>query len=376
MVVELVGRPSNNQWNNFLCDAQPQGTLFQSTYWADFLQKTCGDRPLYFASYNKGGAINGVLLAIESCYAKHAIINSASRGNSIRAAILRTAAVPVFQTFFPSIFWENGPLVLSNQLVSDCRHIESIYRDLITSVIRKASRDNCYSIKFARPHFFADDVESFSSLGFENNRMGTLLVDLDKPEEELWKELRKDARTNVRRGVEQGVYISKVSKIRELEEFYYLTIQSSKRANTKLYPFSHFLSLWNTFSPLDKIAIFIARIKDKPVSGTLCLIHNRIMHLLTLGDSDFARSNRIRSSDVLLWNVIDWAREQNFKYFDLSGVELHKIDDGDKKAYGIYKFKAKWGGKLVEYHDYKLGLKKSPILNWLNPIFSDSTIHN
>ena len=105
-------------------------------------------------------------------------------------------------------------------------------------------------------------------------------------------------------------------------------------------------------------------------------MHNGIIHLLTLGDSDFARSNRIRSSDVLIWNIINWAREQNFKYFDLSGVELHKIDAGDKKAYGIYKFKAKWGGKLVEYHDYKLTLNEKQILTCLNPFFSDSTIHN
>lgn len=376
MVVELVDRPCDNQWNKLLCEAQPQGTLFQSTYWADFLQKTYGDCPLYFASYNKKGAINGVLLAIESCYAKHAIINSASDRNSIRTALLRTAAVPFFQIFLPSIFWENGPLVLSNQIGPERSNIESIYRGLLTSVVRKTSRDKCYAIKFARPHFFADNVKSFSSLGFENKRMGTLLVDLDKPEQDLWKELRKDARTNVRRGVGQGVYVSKVSKIRELEEFYYLNIQSSKRANTKLYPFSYFLSLWDSFSPLDKIAIFIARIKDKTASGALCLMHNGIIHLLTLGDSDFARSNRIRSSDVLIWNIINWAREQNFKYFDLSGVELHKIDAGDKKAYGIYKFKAKWGGKLVEYHDYKLTLNEKQILTCLNPFFSDSTIHN
>ena len=375
MVVELVDRPRDNQWNNLLCDAQPQATLFQSTYWADFLQKTCGDRPLYFASYNKKGTINGVLLAIESCYAKHAILNSSSERSFMRN-MLKTAAIPFFKTFLPSILWENGPIVLSNSIGPDCSHNSSTYKELISAVVRKASQDKCYAIKFARPHFFADNVESFSSLGFKQTRMGTILIDLDKTEEDVWTKIDKEARRTVRRGFEQGVHVSKASSIKELEEFYCLNVQSSQRANTKVYPYSRYLSLWNHFSPLDKIAVFIARIKDAPAAAALYLMHNEIMHIFALGDSDYVRENRIRASEVLMWNVLKWAREQGFKFFDHSGVELYKIDAGDKKACGIYRFKAKWGGKLVEYHDYDLRLRQKAVLNCLNPLFTDTTIHN
>ena len=72
-----------------------------------------------------------------------------------------------------------------------------------------------------------------------------------------------------------------------------------------------------------------------------------------MGDSNYQRSNNLYTNEFLIWQVIKEAHETGLKYFDLSGVELYKIDVGDKKAKGIYRYKSKFGGQLVEYHDYK-----------------------
>ena len=40
-----------------------------------------------------------------------------------------------------------------------------------------------------------------------------------------------------------------------------------------------------------------------------------------------------------------------FRYYDLSGVDPYAKDE---KARGILRFKEKWGGKMVLYHEYQL----------------------
>lgn len=54
MIVELE-KASVKRWNAALSEAEPKGTIFQSTFWAEFLNKTFGDRPIFLASFNKRG---------------------------------------------------------------------------------------------------------------------------------------------------------------------------------------------------------------------------------------------------------------------------------------------------------------------------------
>lgn len=375
MIVEL-DRVPRKTWNNALRQAGPQGTIFQSTYWADYLEKTLGDKPLWFAAFNKKGDIQGLLLAIESCYAKHTSLTSSNNFlSSLYSVLFRKVACPVLNKVLPCIFWENGPIILSEDDSLGSPLTNSLYQGLLSSVVAKAYRDNCYAIKFARPSFLDDPVDRYSLLGFENRKMGTMLIRLDEPEDVLWSRVDNQARRAVRRGNAQGIDVRKASKPEELQEFYDLTVQSSRRSNIKTYPFSFYISLWNHFSPLNKIAIFVARINDRPAATALLFMHNETAHVFTLADSDYARTNSIRANDVLIWHCLKWASGQGFRCLDFSGVQIHKIEAGDEKARGIFRFKAKWGGKLVEYHDYERVMAPRK-LGFVRQFMLDSTIHN
>ena len=72
MIVEF-DKVNEETWNEALSEAEPMGTIFQSTHWANYHKKTFGDRLIYIASLDKKGKIDGLLLAIESCYAKHSV---------------------------------------------------------------------------------------------------------------------------------------------------------------------------------------------------------------------------------------------------------------------------------------------------------------
>lgn len=372
MIITL-GRVSEKKWNTALAEAGTNGTIFQSTYWAEYLRKAFGDRPIYIASLDKKGEIRGLLLATESCYAKHSASTLLGKRGLVLSRMYRQIASPLFHKVCPFIFWENGPIVLPKSLEEES--CKAVYSEIIFQAIAYAQKRGCYGIRFARPAFFDDKFEIWSSLGFQQRRMGTMLIDLENPPEVLWKRIDYHARRNINK-MEKELVIVEVSGLKELAEFYRMHVHSARRTGTKHYPFSFFRSLWNSLSPSGKIVGFIACFKDRTVGGSISLAHNRVVHEYAHGDSDYARQNRIYPLDALKWHTMKWAHEHNFKYFDLSGVELHKIESGDEKAINIYRFKSKWGGQLVEYHDYTMKLWDRRIVRLLNRFMVDSIVHN
>jgi hypothetical protein len=369
----MLDKTSRKEWDSALCKAGANGTIFQSTYWADCLREIFGDRPIYFASFDKRGEIRGLLLAIESCYAAHPLATLSGKRGQLLGGTYKHVLSPLFHKLAPFTFWENGPIILSGTLKETSAR--ALYREIINETIVCAQKRGCYEIKFARPAFFWDDDALWSSFGFQGSRMGTILIDVEDPVEVLWMRIDYTARRNIKKN-EADLSIIEISSPEQLADFYEMHVHSTRRTGMKQYPFSFFRSLWRSLSPSGRMVGFIAYFGDKPVGGSISLAYNRIVHEYAHGDSDYARRNKIYPLDCLKWHTIKWAHECNLKYFDLSGVELHKIDAGDEKARNIYRFKSKWGGKLVEYHDYTMKLQDKRLVRFLSRFIVDSIIHN
>jgi hypothetical protein len=371
MIIEF-DKVSRKSWDETMKQAEPKGTIFQSTYWAECLKNTLGSRPIYMAKADERGNVEGQLLAFENCYAEHSSSTMPGKRGLLIRGLYRTLASPVLHRVLPFIFWENGPVVLPGHASNN----SDPYGELLEAIVQRAKDRKCYEIKFARPAFFDDRLELFSSLGFANRRMGTVLVNLEGPIETIWSRLESETRRLIRRTQEKGISITRVNRTNELEEFYEMHVQTTKRTGGKTYSFLFFKSLHDYLSRFDKTVTFVARLKDRPIGALMVLMHNDIVHIYSGGESDYARQNKIKANHALLWHIIEWAREMGFKYFDQSGVELHKIESNQEKAKTICWFKAKWGGQIPEYHDYQKTLWDSRTARFLNHLMTDPVVHN
>ncbi len=368
MIVEL-DNVSGKTWNTAVVEAGAKGTIFQSTYWAEYMKKTYRDRPIYLVSVDSKGNIQGFLLAIESCYANHMTCNRLRFRTLLFDVLYGRVVSPLLHRILPFVFWENGPVILSQ---SPLRARRKMLREILKVIVEKAQYRGCYEIKFVRPAFFDDQSDVFSSLGFWKRRMGTILVNIEQPPDDMLPRIERHARKNIKR-LEQNTEIIKLSKRRDLEEFYNIHVETSTRARALTLPFSYFTSLWDHFSKTDMITGFLAQMKDHLIGGSLSVMFNDIIHEIALADSDYARSMRLYSGDLLKWHTMKWGHEKGFRYFDLSGVEFYKIDAGDKKARNIYRYKSKWGGQLVEFNDYgKVFSQKREIVSLLDRFLADS----
>jgi len=369
---------SEKVWNEAVQNAGYNGTLFQSTYWAEYARQVHGDRPIYLFATDKKGNITGLLLAIQSCYGKFPVFNwgrSESPIGTVIRKLYKNVLERAFEGILPFCYWQNGPVIIPQfQPENDSGIPRRTYCGLIKKILNIANARNFYAINSARPAYFMDHPELMSSYGFEKRRVGTVLVDVGQSVESIWRHMNKKNRNCIRKS-EKLLTFSEVRKFSELKSFYSIYVQSIKRQKAKPYAFSYFESLWNFFARTGKIAVFNAYFRDKPVATSMCLTYNNIIHVVIDGDSDFARSNKMHANDFMHWHIIKWANNRGFRYLDLSGSFLYKIEAGDEKALSLFKYKLKWG-KNIEFNDYwkltdrsflRLRAKSAKILNLFLP---------
>ena len=65
--------------------------------------------------------------------------------------------------------------------------------------------------------------------------------------------------------------------------------------------------------------------------------------------SDLCYSENLHNGDVLCWEMIKWAKEQEVRYFNMTGFD---IDPKNSRQQGIRRFKSKWGGECGDYGYY------------------------
>jgi hypothetical protein len=259
IILIIVSETSNKYlWEQKLKTSGRNGTIFQSTYWAEYLNKEFRDQPIYIRYLDKKGNIQGLLLAFESCFGKHSSLTSMTKKGIIFKHFFNEELSNLLHILFPNIFWENGPIILLQDSVKE----RIIYKNMLEKIIKIAEVRNCYKIKFARPPFFQDYNSVYFGFGFNQKTMGTLLIDLKQTEKSIWKGMKREARRNIRRSLEKGLLIDKIEKRSRIIEFYNLNKNLNNMNGTKLYPISYFNSLWDYFSPLNKMRIYITYYLD------------------------------------------------------------------------------------------------------------------
>ncbi|MDY8136278.1 NeuD/PglB/VioB family sugar acetyltransferase [Aquimarina sp. 2201CG5-10] len=156
-------------------------------------------------------------------------------------------------------------------------------------------------------------------------------VILDK--EEQWNKFKPKVRNNYRKAIQEGleivVYQNPISE-EIIKDFYDIYIQTMQRNNAHSQYF-HYIDYFRNFILENPDSRIIAMVyKDSvPISTELILIGGDTLYSYlggTLSDYFFTRPN-----DFLKIEVMNWARDNNYKYYVLGGGR----ENGD----GLYKYK-------------------------------------
>ena len=337
--ISIESFAEEKNWNE-LIRRSPSGTIFQTTYWADFYKERMKAQAYYLTAYDGRGDILGQLLFFNEPIGSQSFFLQNP---------LQRLTMPFMQKAFPSLQWRFGPLVHHSDPLSR--------RDIANAMLKElgnfAKKMGGISVEPSTPPIHGGDPGEFSIAfsegNFSSKSWATFLIDLTPKEEKLWKNLVRSARISIRKTEKQMVVVDRVDSLEELKEFCQLGSAFAK-AGEWGFSFENFSIIWDMLRKWGAVEIFLARQGGRLLGGLGILRFNGILTEFGVVRSAYATENKIYEGDLIKWGIMKWGHSTGCRIYDLAGVD--PAPSPKSKAEGIRRFKEKWGGQLVVYPLY------------------------
>jgi lipid II:glycine glycyltransferase (peptidoglycan interpeptide bridge formation enzyme) len=172
-----------------------------------------------------------------------------------------------------------------------------------------------------------------------------IIVDLNKPRDDVWKEIHKTRRYGIKKAREAGVTVEKVTDASKIPIVYSLLKETYKNVQMPLADVSLLESAYKILYPKKKIKILLAKHNDRYIGTVVLLVYNGRAYEWYAGALPDALS--LCPNDLLVWTAIESACERECRTFDFGGA------GSPDKPYGVREFKRKFGGDVVNLGRYK-----------------------
>jgi len=319
ITVEADSEPDKD-WNERLLKS-PLGTIHHTHEFA-LAKKFRGFEPHFLKFIDKNGTIVGQILLL-----------SKSRFTNRKYVGKILEKTPGMKKLF--FEWTYGPVIFENDY---CLEISrKLAQFLISKKIRVRGTEHPLSER---------SFNSFSA-PFKIKEWCTFVLDLKKGKEKLWEKMDKHSvRKNIERSKKKGVYIKEMSKSDYLQ-YRMMSIEVGKDSPlTK----REIEKQWDLFTHAG-YGGFFAYENEIPVGGISISFFNGYVNEFNIVRTQRDITEKLYSQDLLKWKIIEWANENGFRYFDLSGANPKPTN---QKEIGILRYKKKWGGDLKFYSQITL----------------------
>lgn len=176
----------------------------------------------------------------------------------------------------------------------------------------------------------------------------TLLINLSKSENALWKDISKTGRNLINRAKKEGsrVEIIKSPTMENVERFYKTYKFTGKRAKFYVEPKDQVHSLVNSFSHNSYLAWVFT--KDNKLEGAKLFIeHKGVVTYMRGGSTPAGRQNY--GGHLLMWESFLHFKNLGFRLIDLEGIDDDRFPRFTREWGGFSFFKEKFGGISVEF---------------------------
>jgi len=311
----LIQNIDNKEWTDFVLN-HPNGNIFQTPEMFEVYNKTPKFTPVILVAKDDKNKIAGCLMSVIQRDYKGFI------GELTARSIVM-----------------GGPLAENNN-----SEILDLLLKGYNSIISGKAIYSQFRNLFAMDNYF----KPFDKNGYRFVEHLDILIDLEKTNEELEDQLHKERVRNIAKAVKEGLTFKVLNDESEISNVISLLKKTYDRVKV---PFSYEKLFFNSrFILNDQVKFFGAFLEDKMIAGQVRLCYKDTVYAWYSGsDSSYFQK---RPNDFLLWNVILWSKENNYKVFDFGGAGKPKI------PYGVRDYKLKFGGELVNYGRYEKEHKK------------------
>jgi len=242
---------------------------------------------------------------------------------------------------------ENIFPALKNGFKQDVR--EDIFQLIFSEIDRLADQEKVVRAKFRfstlSPSFLKNTmpVNYLFMLGYLDTSLNTLMIDLNKTEEQLWDDLRRNHRRNILKGENFKVKIYTAKNITK-EIFDAYKKMHRKAAGRQTRPDITFDLMYGWLTR-NLAFLAVVEFEDKMIGFEYYSVYkNNVEGFSAANDPDYEKDHPIRH--LLEWEAIKWMKNQRFNFYEIGlqwyGNLLH--DYPDQKQLNISHFKKGFGG--------------------------------
>ena len=301
---------SAEELNSYVAKFHPEANFLQSSYWGK-VYELIGDRVFYLGFFDAEELIG-------TCVA---IVKPARRG--------RYLEIPGG----PLIDWQS-PTHIANA---------------ISSIKQLAITEDCVFVRL-RPNILnsLENRQIFEQNGFSLSPMHlhaehTVILNLEKPEEELLSDMRRQTRYEVRRADKLGIEVTSSSEESAFRDFYAVQLETAKRQG--FIPSSEDFILAQHTAFGNQAKIYQAKLGNQTLALGLIILHQPEAVYHEAASSIAGRS--LPGAYALQWQVIKDAQKLGFKRYNLFGIAPPNATD--HRYSNVTIFKKGFGGEEVNY---------------------------
>lgn len=157
------------------------------------------------------------------------------------------------------------------------------------------------------------------------------LVDLSQSLVDIKKNYHNKTLNDIHRAKKNGV---KVIETWNINEMYSMYLETSKKQDFEELPIHYFKLMFETLQKYGKGKLLFATKDGYPMMVFALIVeHNNILYYLYTGSKN--EFNKFNGASVLQDYIIEYAKQQNYYFYDLMGIR--------DETYGPSKFKLKFG---------------------------------
>jgi lipid II:glycine glycyltransferase (peptidoglycan interpeptide bridge formation enzyme) len=174
----------------------------------------------------------------------------------------------------------------------------------------------------------------------------SFLLDLEKSEDELLKNMKQKTRYNMRLAQKKGVRVVEDSSDEAFEEYLKLTFETTKRQGFYAHDKAYHRKMWQALKPDGTAQLLKAVYQDEVLVTWIVFVFNNVLYY-PYGASSSKHRN-LMASNLMMWEAIKFGKKMNCHSFDMWG-SLGPDPDSKDPWIGFHKFKQSYNPTLMEF---------------------------
>lgn len=321
--MEIKEINNKNTWEDFLAQCEEK-TFLSSWNWGEFQEKQ-GNKIWRLGIYENQELIASALV----------IKIKAKRG-----------------TF---LFVPHGPNLIEQRTTNR----EQVLKILLNTLKEIGKKEKASFIRIA-PIWDKNEenINLFKKLGFKDAPIHihpevTWELNIIPSEEKLLMNMRKTTRYLIRQGLKnKDIEIIKSQNIEDLKIFNEIYQKTAARHSFVPFSLEYLRNQFSAFKPDEQISIFLAKYKEKIISGTIIVFWQNIAFYHH--SASLSKYRKIPVSYLLQWEVIKEAKRRGCQGYNFWGItpeikDKFQVSKSKHSWAGLTLFKMGFGGYRKEY---------------------------